>query len=197
VKRAAKASKQTARVQLSTPAGLKKRQTFRFVFVTANIIPPISPNVADYDLFVNGEALGATYNGKKVNWQAIVSTSSVDAIVHIGSNKLTGGIFMVNGAPVAKDTTTSPGGLWSGKIVNPIGIGINGATPPVPTTSTWTGTTASGVKSNDGSGKGPLGTGNYSFGDKAANGPHWVQGGFYSSPFKFQLYGISEILTVV
>src|SRR4051812_38888348 len=73
-----------AGMMLQTPAGLNPGDQFRFVFVTDGIRDATSTNIADYDSFVNAEAGGATYDGAVVNWLAIGSTDSVDAIAHVG-----------------------------------------------------------------------------------------------------------------
>ena len=73
-----------ASIILQTPAGLNPGDQFRFVFVTDGIRDATSTNIADYDNFVNAQAGGATYDGVVVNWLAIGSTDSVDAIDHVG-----------------------------------------------------------------------------------------------------------------
>src|SRR6185369_15222706 len=72
------------RADLLTPPGLKPGDQFRFVFVTDGFRDALSTKIADYDGFVNAQAGGATYNGAVINWLAIGSTDSVDAIDHVG-----------------------------------------------------------------------------------------------------------------
>ena len=180
---------------LQPPERLGKGITFRLVFLTKELFLPISPKASDYDLFVNQEAHNAIYNGKVVKWKAIISTLAVNAIDHIGKHSV--GVFLVNGTEVAKSTTTKKGGLWSGSIKNPITLGIDGNSPAVATTGVWTGTAPTGERANSGQNNGALGTDDWGFGSKASNDKGWVQGGFYHSPFQFQLYAISDILIVV
>jgi len=72
-----------ASIILQTPTGLNPGDQFRFVFVTDSIRDATSTNIADYDSFVNAQAGGATYDGVVVNWLAVGSTDSVDAIDHM------------------------------------------------------------------------------------------------------------------
>ena len=71
-------------IALNTPAGLNPGDSFRFVFVTDGSTTAQSSNISDYDNFVQTQAGGATYNGAVVNWLAIGSTGTVNAIDHIG-----------------------------------------------------------------------------------------------------------------
>src|SRR3954463_16265743 len=94
-----------AGTMLQTPAGLNPGDQFRFVFVTDGIRDATSTNIADYDSFVNAEAGGATYDGVVVNWLAIGSTDSVDAIDHVGQANAP--VFLSDGTPVSSSTTTA------------------------------------------------------------------------------------------
>ena len=78
------AARAEAGVILETPKGLNPGDHFRFVFVTDGIRDATSTNIADYDSFVDAQAGGATYGGLLVDWLAIGSTDSVDAIQHVG-----------------------------------------------------------------------------------------------------------------
>ncbi len=125
---------------IATPAGLNPGDHFRIVFVTAGTINPTSTNITTYDNFVTSQADSATYNGATITWQAIGSTSSVNAIDHIG---VTGdAVYLVDGTEVASTDSTS--GLWSGALLHAINELITGSTSGG---STYTGTTASGVAS--------------------------------------------------
>ena len=116
-----------AGIILQTPAGLNPGDHFRFVFVTDGIRDATSTNIADYDSFVNAQAGGATYDGVVVNWLAIGSTDSVDAIDHVG--QATAPVYLSDGTLVT--TTTTPAGLWSGALVHEINLDL--AANPVQT----------------------------------------------------------------
>ena len=127
-----------AGIILQTPAGLNPGDHFRFVFVTDGIRDATSTNIADYDSFVNAQAGGATYNGVVVNWLAIGSTDSVDAIDHVG--QAIAPVYLSDGTLVT--TTTTSTGLWSGAIVHQINLDL--AANPVQT-FVWTGTNPTGT----------------------------------------------------
>src|SRR4029077_4549975 len=97
-------------ITLQTPTGLNPGDTFRFVFVTDGIRDATSTNIADYDSFVNVDAGGATYSAVVVNWFAIGSTDSVEAINHVGQAITP--VYLSDGTLVT--TTTTSTGLWSG-----------------------------------------------------------------------------------
>ena len=94
---------------LQTPAGLTFGDQFRFVFVTDGDTTATSTNISDYDNFVQSQAGGATYNGVVVNWLAIGSTESVNAIDHIEQTSTP--VYLANGTLVTNSTTAA--GLWS------------------------------------------------------------------------------------
>ena len=119
-----------AGIILQTPAGLNPGDQFRFVFVTDGIRDATSTNIADYDSFVNAQAGGATYNGVVVNWLAIGSTDSVDAIDHVG--QATAPVYLSDGTLVT--TSTTPAGLWSGTLLHAINLDL-AANPVDPSTS--------------------------------------------------------------
>ena len=137
-------------ITLSTPAGLCAGDSFRFVFVTDAFIFALSPNIGDYNQFVNTQAGGATYNGSIVSWVAIGSTPSVNAIDNVGVTATP--VYLADGTLVAPDTTSS--GLWSGSLVNSISSDLAGNKRNV---ATWSGTNPSGFASSHG-GPGRYGT---------------------------------------
>ena len=109
-----------AGVILQTPAGLDPGDHFRFVFVTDGIRDATSTNIADYDSFVNTQAGGATYDGVVVNWLAIGSTDSVNAIDHVGQASTP--VYLSDGTLVTTSTTTA--GPWSGALVHQINLDL-------------------------------------------------------------------------
>jgi hypothetical protein len=128
-------------VALTTPAGLAPGDQFRFVFVTDGTTNAESTDISTYDSFVQNQAGGATYDGATVTWQAIGSTSAVNAIDHI-TGPSSAPVYLVNGTEVATSTETSTGGLWSGSLLSPIDIDISGNSR---ITYAWTGTDTSGT----------------------------------------------------
>ena len=118
---------------LTTPAGLMPGDQFRFVFVTAGTRDATSSNITDYDNFVQSQAGGATYNGVVVNWLAIGSTETVNAIDHVGVAAAP--VYLVDGTEVTTNTGTT--GLWSGNLIHAIDEDIDANTS---TNFVWTGT---------------------------------------------------------
>jgi len=104
-------------VIIQTPVGSTAGDEFRIVFVTDGTTNATSSDISSYDAFVNAQAGGATYNGMTVNWQAIGSTATVNAVDHIGSS--TAGVYLASGTEVATSTTADTGGLWSGNSLEP------------------------------------------------------------------------------
>ena len=175
-----------ADVILQTPAGLNPGDSFRFVFVTDGIRDATSTNIADYDTFVNTEAGGATYNGAVVDWLAIGSTDSVDAIDHIGQTATT--VYLSDGTPVTSDTTLA--GLWSEAIVHAIDLDLAG-NPVDPVFFVWTGTNPFGTGFG-----GPLGSARPQTGATTSTDGAWVSSGSSPAGDLRHVYGISSVLTV-
>ena len=72
-----------------------------------------SSNIADYNNFVNAQAGGATFDGSVVAWNAIGSTSSVNAIDNIGQSAAP--VYLADGTLITSSTTST--GLWSGSLL--------------------------------------------------------------------------------
>jgi hypothetical protein len=166
------------------PAGLNPGDHFRFAFVTDGIRDATSTNIADYDSFVNAEAAGATYKGVVVNWLAIGSTDSVDAIDHVG--QATAPVYLSDGTLVTTSTTAA--GLWSGSILHTMNLDLAGN--PVQT-SVWTGTNPTGTGFG-----GPLGSARPQTGASTDTASSWISSGRSYSGDLRNLYGISSVLTV-
>lgn len=175
-----------ASIILQTPAGLNPGDHFRFVFVTDGIRNATSTNIADYDIFVNAQAGGATYNGVVVNWLAIGSTDSVDAIDHVG--QATAPVFLSDGTLVTNTTTAA--GIWSGALVHDINLDL-AASPVSPLFFVWTGTNPTGTGFG-----GPLGSATPQVGSTTDTNGAWISSGRSPSADLRNLYGISSILAV-
>jgi hypothetical protein len=175
-----------ADIILQTPAGLNPGDEFRFVFVTEGVRDATSTNIADYDSFVNAEGGVATYNGVPVNWLAIGSTDSVDAIDHVG--QASAPVYLSDGTLVAASTT--PAGLWSGAILHEINLDLAGNIVS-PFTFVWTGTNPTGTGFG-----GPLGSGTPQVGSTTDTDGAWVSSGHSNSGDLRNVYGISSVLSV-
>jgi PEP-CTERM motif len=175
-----------AGIILQTPAGLNPGDQFRFVFVTDGIRDATSTDIGDYDSFVNVDAGGATYEGAVVNWLAIASTDSVDAIDHVG--QATAPVYLSEGTLVT--TTTTSTGLWSGALVHEINLDLAANAVP-PFSFVWTGTNPNGTGFG-----GPLGTSRPQVGSTTDTDGAWISSGSSPSGDLRNLYGISSVLTV-
>jgi hypothetical protein len=176
-----------AAVVLQTPSGLDPGDSFRFVFVTDGIRDATSTTIADYDSFVNSQAGGATYSGGVVNWLAIASTDSVDAIDHVG--QATAPVYLSDGTLVT--TSTTPAGLWSRGLLHAINLDLAG-NPVDPVFFVWTGTNPFGAGFG-----GPLGSlPTPQVGSATDTGDAWISSGRSNILDLRQLYGISSVLTV-
>jgi hypothetical protein len=173
-----------AGIILQTPAGLNPGDQFRFVFVTDGIRDATSANIADYDSFVNVQAGGATYSSVVVDWLAIGSTASVDAIDHIGQT--TAPVYLSDGTLVT--TNTTPTGLWSRTILHEINLDL--AANPVQT-FVWTGTNFFGTGFG-----GPLEASTPQVGSSSDTNDAWIDSGRSPRADLRPLYGISSVLTV-
>jgi PEP-CTERM motif len=174
-------------IVLQTPAGLSAGDQFRFVFITDGTTTAESSNISDYDNFVQTQAGGASYNGAVVNWLAIGSTASVNAIDHIGQTNTP--VYLADGTEVTTSTTTS--GLWSGGLKSPIDEDLAGVKQSA--SFPWTGTLVNG----GGAFLQTLGTANPIVGNSLAPSGDWVQQSETSSNAELEtMYGISQVLVV-
>ena len=171
---------------LQTPDRLNPGDHFRFVFVTDGIRDATSTSIAEYDSFVNDQAGGAMYNGVVVNWLAIGSTDSVDAIDHVGQASTP--VYLSDGTLVT--TTTTSTGLWSGALVHEINLDLAGSLVD-PLFFVWTGTNPTGTGFG-----GPLGSERSQTGSTTDTLGAWVSSGTSPSGDLRSLYGISSVLTV-
>ncbi|MDX2035279.1 MAG: hypothetical protein SFX72_01410 [Isosphaeraceae bacterium] len=170
---------------LNAPAGLGVGDRFRIVFVTEGSMSSSSSSIADYDAFVTAQADGATYEGRVVRWQVIGSTSTVNAIDHIGSAPISG-VYLVNGTRITGSTTAS--GLWSGSLLSSINQSLNPGTER--REAVFTGTGANGLAD------GALGSASVRSGSTARSDSLWVRDSLFPSSRALAFYGISEVLTV-
>jgi len=198
---------------LVTPTGLVTGDHFRVIFVTPGTTDATSADIATYDAFVTAQASGATYNGVLVNWRAVGSTSTVNAIDHIGTAAISG-VYLNDGTTkVASSADNATDGLWSsfgGLLAQPTkdlsGQSYSGV-------FVWTGTNGIGTVYNTVRG-GNFGLGSTSNGNgyfpevrtevgivPGTTSHNWVEAGgitgVHPTTNTYQMYGISEVLTVV
>lgn len=182
-----------AAIIISTPAGLQVGQTFRILFVTDGLIAATSASTSTYNTFVNADATteagagGVTYNGASVSFDAIVSTATENATQNIGNYGSS--VFLASGTPIA--STDGSTGLWSGALLNPPKLDLQGLSPPG-STFVWTGTgsNGSGVAGNT------LGTASPEEGFDSSRTATWVKFTTTSQSSTEHIYGISAPLTV-
>ena len=201
--------------EIGTQTTLHGGDQFRIIFVTPDKITGSSPTISDYNTFVNTEAAGATYNGVTVHWSAVVSTTTVNAKDNIGLT--TSGVYLSNGNEVATSADTNAGGLWAGgSLINqPItdlsNNSYDGST--VWTGTSGVGTTFSSVNGGNtynwglGNSQSPIIIGVTDYGNNSGvgllsssgTGYNWIsnQGNVALNSNSYQIYGISDVLTVV
>ena len=208
-------------IAIQEPKGLLGGDKFRIIFVTPGTTNATSSDINTYDAFVNSQAGGATYNGQLIHWSAIGSTATVDARDHIGQTG--SGVYMADGTQVAASARQAPGGLWWGEplLAQPIqDLSGNQYTSGF----VWTGTCGIGTQySTLVSGYGVVNWGlgsnviltvnNIVYDDLIEVGQlgstpalsggdyAWISRGFTEgkqlNTNQYQMYGISEVLTVV
>jgi hypothetical protein len=172
-------------IALSSPAGLSPGESFRFAFVTAGTTVATSPNIADYNSFVNAQAAGATFNGSVVTWNAVASTSTINAIDNIGQSQVP--VYLVDGTLVSTSTTIT--GLWSGSLTNPIDLDLNRVT--LTDVGVWTGSSPDGTADP----VDPLGDPVAIFGFSSRLDAQWISADSFDPTFESHLYGVSQLLT--
>ncbi len=202
--------------EIATPTTLHGGDQFRIIFVTPDKITGSSPTIGDYNNFVNTEAAGATYNGVTIHWSAVVSTTTVNARDNIGLTA--SGVYLANGNEVATSADTSGGGLWdaSTPLINqPVTDLSNNSYSG---NTVWTGTTGIGTTFKSATGgniynwglgnsQSPIIIGGTDFSSNvgvgllssSGTGYNWIsnQGIVDLNSNSYQIYGISDVLTVI
>ncbi len=173
---------------IATPAGLNPGDHFRIVFVTDTTTTASDSNLNTYDNLVTTDANGATYNGQAITWQAIVSSSSVNAINRIQEYDVP--VYLADGTKVADSDTSATNGLWSTTLENPINEDLSHT--PI-TALVWTGTGATGFAFSGNE----IGSEQPSVGSTIVTYAAWATAGFYDPSYQYNLYGISSELTVL
>ena len=113
------------------PAGLAPGSQYQLVFVTAGTRDASSSNIADYNTFVTTEAALSPTLPTGVAWNAIATTSTVNAVANAPS--LPGiPVYNTHGDLVASGAS----GLYAGTLTNAINYDQYGTLFPA---SVWTG----------------------------------------------------------
>ena len=207
--------------EITTPTGLHGGDQFRIIFVTPGTIQASSPSISTYNTFVNTQAAGATYNGATIHWSAIVSTS-VDAKDNVGQTA--SAVYMANGDKVADsaDSNSSSGNLglfaavglrnqpiqdlsgntYSGSIwTGSSGLGTQYSSTPTPDGESTPITAYWGLGNSTSFMYGGTDYTNYAgVGELSSSGTgyQWLStGNVVLNSNSFQIYGISDVLTVV
>ncbi len=206
-------------IEIATPTTLHGGDQFRFIFVTPNTVTTdaTSSNVSVYNTIVQNYANGFTYNGQTISASAIVSVlGGVNAITNVGVHNVA--VYMASGTEVAvSDNGTT--GLFSANdlLAQPVqDLSGNSFT----TGYVWTGTSGLGTQYNTNTNVGNV---NWGLGGPSApgvidntidytdhvevgslastSGYSWLSLGFGTGlqlkTQSYQIYGISDVLTVV
>lgn len=103
---------------ITLPSDLNPGDQFRVVFVTSQVRDALSPDINDYNSFVDTVAGMLSLDGATdLEWRAIASTPTVAARDNTGTN-FDGGfpVYRVDGVRVASDNLD----LWDGDLLAPI-----------------------------------------------------------------------------
>lgn len=171
------------------PAGLSPGDTYRIAFVSSVIRDAQSPNVNDYNSFVNSaaNASGTLTEPLNTTWTAIASTATVDARDNTGTNPnvLTGvPIYLVDGTT---QIAANNADLWDGTLISPLALDEFGNL--LVSAFVWTGTSPSGVAEVY------LGQASGRLGNTDFNNSFWVTYATTGSENASYFYGISAELT--
>jgi hypothetical protein len=183
-----------ARADVITPPGLSPGQQFRIVFVTFSRTDATSADLTGhYDPLVTGDAIAAglgTYNGSPVTWEAIGSTSTVNAISRLPADGVP--IFLPSGLEVAP----SGAALWNTGITPLLHPIDETATGSLITAFIWTGTGSNGLAAvNQGLGTQPFGA-QVLQGETFNISAAWVSTSLENNFVPESIYGYSNVLTV-
>jgi hypothetical protein len=180
---------------ITVPTSLNPGDQYRLAFVTSGVRDATSPFIDDYNDFVqaHADAVPELWN-LGVSWNAIGSTSDDDARDNTGTNPFVATgvpIFLLNDTKLVEDNAD----LWAAFLIRALDVTEKGDfVLPTADPFVWTGSDFEGVVSfplGDNGGLTTLGV--HAFGA----GTGWIESSSDFSFFRYPLYGISEILTVV
>ena len=102
-----------------TPTDLNPGDTFHLVFVTSTTRDATSSTIGDYDAFVQGVANAAGGGLQDITWKAIGSTTSVNAIDHVG---IQGSVYRLDDTRIDNDSAD----FWNGLHLDAINVAEDG-----------------------------------------------------------------------
>lgn len=182
---------------LSAPSDLAAGSSFRFIFLTSGTTTATSADISDYNTFVQTQASGATYQGSTINWNAIGSTTTVNARDNVGGYGTSVPIYLVTGIRIASNLTTGSGGLWSGTISSAANVGIDGLTISSNPTLAWTGSYSNGLKYDEVGNELTLASPNTVQGSISSTNSTWLASSINSNNNSRRMFALSEILYVI
>ena len=174
------------------PAGLNPGDPYRLAYVTSTVRNAFSPNIADYNTFVNNLANGVgQLAGLGTTWTAIASTGTTNARVNTGTLGVDAiPIYNLNGEKIA-DTY---GDLWDGDLDVAIlydETGTSLVSVGGSNNRTWTGTNPVGNPNQ------PLGSVTPTVGFANFMNQNWIIGQNLNNDLERNLYGMSGTLSAV
>lgn len=181
-----------ADIVISTPTGLNPGDQFRIAFVSGDTTTAQNGDIAYYNNLISSELLSSvvTYGGSAVTGKAIVSSQTVNARDNIGLSAGTTPVFLVNGNRVVTDDNL---------LFFQFGIGLEHAINVQLDNDTvnagiWTGSDSFGFAvGNPGR---YVGASTVRRGNSSDPGSFWISSGDSLSSNFFNIYGLTDVLTV-
>jgi len=174
-----------ARGEIITPSDLNPGDTYHLVFVTEDGRDATSPDIADYNAFVQAQAeqnADLTGTDLGISWWAIAST---DGSIARQNALVDGPVYRLDGTLVA----TGFADIWDGRLLAPISINqfLDDPTPR----DVWTGSNSGGFASST-----HLGDPVVNYGSANTISSRWMFDQTRSASDELSFYALSEKLTV-
>jgi hypothetical protein len=181
----------------TTLANLPPGTQYQIIFVTDDSTTATDGKIADYNSFVRADVPNALtsflagYGGPPASWNAVVSTSKVNANSNAPSSGL---VFNTNGIEVASPAAS----LYSGSLLSPVGYFPSNVAVTIPPW-VWTGSFRDGeVGSPYGMGQEQPGELGLSvFGEATLSSQSWIALGVAVQTPDYYLYALSTPITTV
>jgi hypothetical protein len=168
--------------------GLAPGETYHYLFVTDGVRDATSSNIADYNAFVNAEAVSgaSVFAADGLNWSAVGSTNAVDAR---DNTVVSGKVFLPDGTLLA----LSFADFWDGSLSAAPNRSQSLAAFNINTGIVFSGSEADGTSAS------PDALGSISaatVGRSVNAGSGWIREGFVSTALSFHLYALSDAIIV-